>query len=634
MSLFKYISIVLSIFLLFVVASVMTLNFHTATFYAEDDLYSNAQNTASSLSLSLASAKGDISEMSTMINAVFDSGFYKQISIIDRAGKDIYTRKQESSIHSTPQWFTNLFVINIQTASAHVSSGWTPIGILTVTSHEQSAYEKLYTLFIKLLDAFIIISFIASILLYFLLSIVLASLKKVKKQAEAVGKNEFYINKDISYITEFKEVSIAMNKMVQKVQDIFEKEVIAVNNYHKILYTDTLTGFGNKKYFDIELKNMTQAEGVSTNGLVLSLYFDKMPLANETLGREGVDKLICNFTSNINEITKDETHLLKTRIDGSKIVLIFSNTSLQNLNKIADRILITNYNEIQETALKDCTCNLKMSLIKYFSTDTNLELMIKIDQSLLKASPNTLYIEAYEENDSEDQKKLLIQTLNNKSISLALQGVFDESGNIYHKEAYIRLLDSNKELMQASTFLPLVHELGLDTKLDNEVISYAIKHIQNTKEPLAINLSLAFIKDKASLTWLSSTLSSLKIVLAFEISNKDVLSSFEEVLTFSKLLRDTGHILGIDRFTATSTDLQYLQTLSPTYIKIDSHYLRDMFCSKSGIQNNALQIMVQSLDIDIIASYIEEESVKTALQDVGIKYFQGSLLQTPQSIKN
>ena len=98
MTLFKQIAIMLSIFLIIILTTVLILNFKSANASVQDRLYEDAKNTATSLSLSLGSANGDISMMSTMINANFDSGTYRYISLVDVDGELIYDRKNEIEI--------------------------------------------------------------------------------------------------------------------------------------------------------------------------------------------------------------------------------------------------------------------------------------------------------------------------------------------------------------------------------------------------------------------------------------------------------------------------------------------------------------------------------------------------------
>ena len=142
MTLFKQIALMLSIFLLIILATVLTLNFQSANKSVQERLYEDAKNTATSLSISLGSANGDISMMSTMINANFDSGTYRYISLVDVDDKMIYDRINESETPDVPKWFIKALNIKAPVASANVSAGWSQVGILNIQSDETYAYKQ------------------------------------------------------------------------------------------------------------------------------------------------------------------------------------------------------------------------------------------------------------------------------------------------------------------------------------------------------------------------------------------------------------------------------------------------------------------------------------------------------------
>ena len=213
----------LSIFLVVILTTVLTLNFQSANASVQDRLYEDAKNTASSLSLSLGSANGDISMMSTMINANFDSGNYLVISLLDVDDVLLYERTAESTFSDVPAWFLNNVSIEAPVASANVSAGWSQVGILNVQSDVAYAYKQLYTILINLLVSFGLITISGLVILYIILAAILKPLKEVQKQAEAVGRNEFILQTDIPNTKEFKDVVLGMNNMVSKVKAMFDK---------------------------------------------------------------------------------------------------------------------------------------------------------------------------------------------------------------------------------------------------------------------------------------------------------------------------------------------------------------------------------------------------------------------------
>lgn len=259
-----------------------------------------------------------------------------------------------------------------------------------------------------------------------------------------------------------------------------------------------------------------------------------------------------------------------------------------------------------------------------------------IQNSLTSAQKNsTTDLSSDESGNDEIEKSLIENRINENAIAIALQDVFDEEGNILHSEAYVRLIDEDKKIHEAGSFIPLVYKMKLDTKLDQNVINYALKEPLLDEMQLAINLSLRFLQSSESTQWLKERLAgvSQNKVLSFEMSNRNLLNSLNEAYTFSTMLRESGHKFGIDRFSIEEgTNLNYLQMIKPEYLKIDANYLQDMLTGEQGQKNNALQILIESLDIKIIATNIENKKIKESLEKAGVKYFQGSHLAKPKLV--
>lgn len=631
MSLFKQIAIIMSVFLFIVIIAVMGLNINTAKKYAQEELYDNAQNTAASLSLSLANAQGDVAAMSTMINAVFDGGYYQEIVLHDMQGNEIFSRVKENTKSHLPEWFLAFFPLEVSNATANISAGWQPIGILSITPLREVAQQKLYENLSQLLQTFLLIAIITLAILYLLLSLVLRSLKRVQEQAEAISKNDFIITDDIPYTTEFKDVTLSMNKMVLKVKEIFEKESQAVRNYHNLLYTDTLSGFGNRKYFDMELKNLIHAEDVNANGILMNFFFDGIAQANTVLGHQRVDNLIQTFANVIDEATQHKNYAMKVRLDGTKFSVIFPVDEQSAIHIIAQKILDEANHVLTQFELQhEKSCSIKISIINYNANDTVTNVTKKIEESLQQAQSSTIFSPENEvcsvENLEEERKSLLRSALKNQTLSLALQSVFDNQMNVFHHEAFVRLMDAKGSILPAGTFMPLVSAMNLDVELDEAVISKALDVAEQFGHHIAINLSIRFIKNAQALKRFMELSAKHKVILSFEISNQDILNNLDATINFAKMLENSVHSIGIDKFSAMSTNLEYLQTIKPTYIKVDCHYLRDMLCQQAGVQNNALHNIMDSLDTKIIATAVEDETIKHALEEVGIEYFQGSLL--------
>jgi len=276
MTLFKQIAIMLSLFLLIILTTVLTLNFQSANKSVQDRLYEDAKNTATSLSLSLGNANGDLSIMSTMINANFDSGHYREITLVDVDNSTLYERKSESEITDIPEWFLNITNIKAPVARANVSAGWSQVGILSVQSDTTYAYKQLYSIFKNLLISFAVIAIIGLIILNLLLHTILRPLKEVQKQAAAVIRNEFIIQENIPYTKEFKDVVLGMNNMVSKVKAMFDKGNRELKAHKELEYIDQDTQLRNRKYLIDKLPSYLKVDASSEVGVNIIIELSGM----------------------------------------------------------------------------------------------------------------------------------------------------------------------------------------------------------------------------------------------------------------------------------------------------------------------------------------------------------------------
>ncbi len=635
MSLFKQIALIMSLFLLLVLITVISFNFQSAKAYAQEEMANNAQNTATYLSLSLASAKGNSAQMKTMIDAIYDSGYFQEITLLDTEGVRIHQRQKEHEASAVPEWFLSLYHMDAPLAKATVSSGWSPIGTIQVTPIQENAHLQLYTNFKDLLQSFVLISLISFSALFLLLRWILSSLQRVTQQAEAVIDNTFIINDKIPKTTEFKDVTLAMNKMVRKVKEIFEKEAESVQDYHKLLFTDELTGLGNKNFFERKLNDLLSSQEADSHGIILTLYLEGLVEANKSIGHEKVNALILELSSIIKNACDQESQTIISRIDGTKIAIIIPAAKDEELDELTDSILSLSLVSLEKASLLDAECAIKLIRFGYSPENSVSELYQKIQKDLLIAQKNALS-DFSEENPKDESitREVLEHRINENSIALALQNVYDTNSDILHSEAYVRLFDEERNIHEAGSFIPLVHKMKLDTRLDQNVINYALKEENLNSRELAFNLSLRFLEDEKCTQWLKERLAGVPgRKFNFEISNHSLLSSLNEALSLSNVLREAGHHFGIDRFSIEEeTNLNYLQMLKPHYLKIDGSYLLDLLQGEKGQTNHALQILIESLDIKIIATNLEDQDVKEKLEKIGIRYFQGSLLAEPKLV--
>ena len=103
----------------------------------------NADN-AAALALSLSQQQPDAVSVELVVAALFDSGHYESIRIIDPQGKLMVERVAPAGNPDAPDWFVRRLPINSDPGQAQISSGWSQFGTITLVSHRRFAYQALW----------------------------------------------------------------------------------------------------------------------------------------------------------------------------------------------------------------------------------------------------------------------------------------------------------------------------------------------------------------------------------------------------------------------------------------------------------------------------------------------------------
>jgi len=235
-------------------------------------------------------------------------------------------------------------------------------------------------------------------------------------------------------------------------------------------------------------------------------------------------------------------------------------------------------------------------------------------------------------------EKKLDQAFFEERFVLFQQSAYNKNREIHDQEVLIRLTDVDGIIRSAGYFMPFIEQLNRIEEIDKFVIKSAIHflQLQSPRNAIAINLSKSILENVLFKDWFIKTLIDAKGIvsnISFELSERLI---FEEKGTAWPLiseLKKLGVGFGIDHFGSGLTNMSYLQTLQPDYIKLDPSFsksITDDEKTKSYIES--LCGLTNSLDIKIIATSIENKAQQKNFSVLGIKYFQGYYYGAPTAL--
>ncbi len=635
MTLFKQIALLLSIFLIILLTTVLTLNFKSANQSVQERLYEDAKNTATSLSLSLGSANGDISMMSTMINANFDSGNYQHISLTDIDGKVVYERKNESEA-DVPQWFLNLVNIEAPIAAANVSAGWNPIGILEVQSDTSYAYSHLYAIFKDLIISFSILALIALIVLNFLLHAILKPLKKVQQQAEAIMKNEFIIQNEIPYTKEFRDVVLGMNSMVTKLKTMFEKGNEELKKYKEMEYIDQTTKLKNRKYLIDKLPAYLKNDATSKGGINMMISLNGIMEANEQIGHKNVDELLIAIAKIFLEHANRYEDSIVGRMNGTEFAILLPDCSNDEAIQLAQQIYDATIELIKLYKLNTEVTFISIGLCEYNYKQTISQLLALSDNALAQAKfhDHHIYLESLEnEKDvmgKDAWRNTILEALKSNSFSLvSWKAINTKTQTLAHNVLSISMKTQEHTSYSYGQFMALANQTGLGLQVYKQIMQmiFTTPDTKLKDSTCSIRLSYEYLNLDVTYEELYSLCShyaqQLPFKLIIEIPDKLLLKNLIRAKEYKQLFEKYHIDIGIYEFIGEGSDYKYFQDLRPTYIKGEAEY----FLGQSDQGFSALRLITDALDITLIATGVKEIQTLKQLQSRDIYIIQGELTE-------
>ncbi|MDD5400625.1 MAG: LapD/MoxY N-terminal periplasmic domain-containing protein [Sulfurimonas sp.] len=634
MTLYKQTALLLSLFLLIILSTVLVLNFQSANKGVQDRLYEDAKNTATSLSLSMGNANGDVSIMSTMMNANFDSGNYRYITLVDVDKNTLYDRKSESDAKTIPKWFKELIDLKAPTAYANVSAGWNQVGILHVQSDTTYAYKQLYAIFIDLLISFAVIAATGLTTLNLLLHAVLIPLKEVQKQAAAITRNEFIIQRNIPYTKELADVVLGMNNMVAKVKAMFDKGNEELKAQKELEYIDQNTQLKNRKYLIDRLPAYLKVDASYEGGSNMLVAVSGMIEANDKIGHQNVDKLFVDIANIFKTHTKNIKDSIIARMNGTEFSLILPNCFGEDALILAKSIQNSCKSVIDEAGLDLNETIISIGIYEYNHKNSIAELFAHSDNALVIAKFNHendhIHIEkaesAVEVMGKEAWKLIINKAIEKNRFSFVSWSVIDtKAKKLAHNVLSIHLdLDKHTSYSYAQFMAPAIQS-GLCSNVYKKAVTMLFKNSSMLLGASTYSLRLPheYLEDAGTYHNLSELLranaSMLPFKLIIELPDKLVRQDSKNIREYIELFRRFNIQVGIFEFIGESGDYQYLQDVRPVYIKGEGSY----FLTQSDQSLSALRLITDTVGISLIAVGVMDIETLEKLKNRDIHIVQG-----------
>ncbi|MEJ5168147.1 MAG: LapD/MoxY N-terminal periplasmic domain-containing protein [Arcobacteraceae bacterium] len=631
MTLYKQIAILVTMVFVILLFTILTVSFNIIRDSAQKELYENAQNSVSSLSLSISNTDTSQGNIETMINASFDNGNYERITYKDVNGETKYQRELENRQTNIPQWFESIVKFEIPVAKATLSDGWQVAGTIEILNDKNITYTQLYNIMTHMLWYLGIACIIFLAILSYVFHVILKPLLGIEQQALAVMRDEFVIQEKLPWTKEFKVVITSINAMVRKFESIFKTASDTLCENKELLYTDNVTHIPNRRYFILKATEFLTDENGKNDGSIIIISIKKADILNQAIGYQNTDKLFYDFAQHLKSITKDFEDSLVCRINGTEIIIMLPKIYMDNCSSIAQNIISYMTTKIEELKLDKDEFGVYLGISEYETQHHISELFSLVDYSLAQAKllPSGEYYKLLNNKVAiakERWRQIILDGFKNDSFEIIYRKVINANTNQKVHNVVSFALNNGDEAYYYGTLIAPVVELGMV----KDVYLYVIKKVLTSKNyksntPLTIQISSQFIDDMDTYEKLKllfeSTQGQIKCSIIFEIPESVINKHYESSLLYIKLFKEYGFGFGINSFIADSSDYQYLKDLKPAFVKADKQYLLD---TEQNI--NVLKIVLESLGIKLIATGVNDIEEIKKLHKKGIDIVAGMVV--------
>jgi diguanylate cyclase (GGDEF)-like protein len=441
----------------------------------------------------------------------------------------------------------------------------------------------------------------------------------------------------------------AMNRMTNKVKEMFEEQAAQAEALQERAYHDPLTGLGNRRYFESQITGRLDQHETSAKGLVLLVQIHGLEALNQQRGFQAGDELIKRVAVLVKESAGHYAHVALARLTGGDFGIFIPNGSPWDGEQIATEIT----NRLSRLAVEqvDITDNIgHLGVATYDGVTTLGRLLSEADLALgsaIQKGANTWDIRTITEATDkmplgqQQWKDILVTALQERRISLDAQPVIENTParNVMHLEIFSRIIQEDGKLLNAALFMPIAERLKLVSTIDRIVIEEVMKidFSRLSVNKLAINLSPASLEDDSFNMWLRTFLKTLTPEaprINFEFPEFAAVQHLALVREFSAAVRECGHGIGLDHYGQSFSKLGYLQSLHPEYVKIDRAYTGEL---KDGDSDSRFYLaslcsVAHSIDIAVVAEGVESEQQAQILKELNLDAMQGYFIGQPQPV--
>ncbi len=213
------------------------------------------------------------------------------------------------------------------------------------------------------------------------------------------------------------------------------------------------------------------------------------------------------------------------------------------------------------------------------------------------------------------------------------------SGRLVGAEALLRWDDPEMGMVSPAEFIPLAEQTGCIAAIGDFVLRDVAAQIRDWRQRgfgdlrTAVNLSPCQLRHEGFVDSLAEILGEAEVSpgqIELEITESAIMGEDETAVRALDRLSELGFALVLDDFGTGYSSLSYLRRFTPSCLKIDRSFVRELPDNAADRSlNNAILAMAHGLGLRVVAEGVETEAQARYLRERGCDELQGFLFGRP-----
>jgi len=482
---------------------------------------------------------------------------------------------------------------------------------------------------------FVLISTLGLLILFYKLHLLFKPLKVIQSQAENILEHKFAPIEYQATTVEFNEVIEAMNTMISKVEDIFNTNAQMFHNNLDLLYIDEMTKLHNRRYLSIRLEEVLSSESEQDDGHLIFITLHGVGNANVQYGRETVNEMLKSFANRLSALKQHGSIMIIARISGTEFAILLPSSSEDDLESFRQKI-----NTIVKSVMDDYNLDSEeygnsLGAAGYCHGDNPSKILEHANEALSIASTKPFghleIIASCNRSDEVDWAALFDDVIKEKTLIISTRQTYNADMNKLRHEVLSFSLQYKNRIFNYGQFIAQAIHLNRVSELYHILLSKLFHNeIKIDTDELAIRLSAKYLHDDESFSQLYAFLSTyageVPYRLVFEIPDRYIAEDREKAYQFTEMFNRYGFGVGIHNFIGLNEDFEYLKSMHPVYLKVDTKFLLETL--ENHLENAvALPTLMRTYDIELIATGVNRKDELEMLSNLHIHTFQGAYVE-------